>query len=205
MTRTLVPALMLLLAVAGCDNRHPLSDKERRDDYGDLRYAQNAPFNCIYVGLDTNEAALFATNFWRFALQHGIHKPKKHYTTYSGPGVFTGISEHVAVMEGVNESAYLVDFHERFPPITLEEASMQQAAAGWAIYSEHFWPTNASRIIKEGHETLAPFTGEIKLVADDTNYPLRDFKQLSEALTATLQSAFPDRAIRVVSYDGGKP
>ncbi len=193
---------MLLLAVTGCDNRHPLSDKERRDDYGDCPIPQGASFCCVYVGLETNEIGLFHTNFWRFANQHGIHRPTKHYTTYSGPGVFTATSDHVAVYEYSAETADLVAFQERFPRVTLGQAIAEQAAAGFALQTDHFWPTNASRITKDGHEMLAPLTGQVKMAPNDTNYPTQDFKQLSEALTAALQSAFPDRAVRVVSYYG---
>jgi len=200
--RALIPALMFLLAVTGCDNRHPLSDKERRDDYGDCSIPQGAPFCCIYVGLNTNEAGLFDTNFWHFADQHGIHRPPKHYRTYSGPGVFTGISDHVAVREGSTETTDLVAFQERFPPVTVKQAVIEEEAAGFALDTDHFWPTNASRITKDAHEVLAPLTGEVKMAPNDTNYPTQDFKQLSEALTAALQSAFPDRAVRVVSYYG---
>ena len=200
--RALIPTLMLLFTVVGCDNRRPLSDKERREDYGDCPISQGAPFGCIYVGLDTNETALFETNFWRFADQHGIHRPKKHYRIYSGPGVFTCISDHVAVFECATETADIVAFHEMFKPISVEQAAIEQAAAGFGLFMEHFWPTNASRIIKDGHEVLAPFTDAVKMAPNDTNYSLQDFKLPSDALTNALQSAFPDRAVRVIAYDG---
>lgn len=69
---------------------------------------------------------------------------------------------------------------------------------------DDYWPTNACRIKKDGQEILAPMTGTIKMASNDTNYPLQDFKQLSDALTKSLQSAFPDRAVQVFYYGGDK-
>jgi hypothetical protein len=89
-----------------------------------------------------------------------------------------------------------------FKPISVEQAAIEQAAAGFGLFTEHFWPTNASRIIKDGHEVLAPFTDAVKMAPNDTNYSLQDFKLPSDALTNALQSAFPDRAVRVIAYDG---
>jgi hypothetical protein len=51
-------------------------------------------------------------------------------------------------------------------------------------------------------DVLAPYTGAVRMASNDTNYSLQDFKRLSEALTASLQAAFPDRAVRVFSYGG---
>ena len=61
-------------------------------------------------------------------------------------------------------------------------------------------PTNACLIKKDGQEILAPYTGSIGMVPYDTNYPVADFKKLSEELVTAVQSAFPDREIRFVSY-----
>jgi hypothetical protein len=200
--RVLIPALIFLLAVTGCDNRHPLSDKERRDDYGDCSIPRGVPFCCIYVGLDTNEARLFDTNFWLFANQHGIHRPTKHYTIYSGPGVFNGISDHVAIYEYCSKTEDIVAHQAQFPRISMKEAVIEEAAASWALQTDNFLPTNASLITKDGHEVLAPLTGQIKMAPHDTNYSQLDFKRLAETLTNALQSEFPDRVVRVVSYYG---
>jgi hypothetical protein len=195
--RLLIPALMILLAVIGCD-RGPISEADRRKYYGDSFIYQGAPFCCIYVGLDTNETALFTTNFWRFADQHDIHKPKKHYRTYSGPPRVTCKSDHVSVFVFSTKTTNIVAWQERFgTPISREQVSWQDG-----IWLDAYWPTNASRITKDGHQVLAPFTGSVRMASNDTNYPLQDFKRLSEALTAALQSAFPDRVVRVISYDG---
>jgi hypothetical protein len=196
--RALLPALMLLLVVTGCERRGPISESDRRKYYGDAFIYQGAPFCCIYVGLDTNETALFATNIWRFADQHGIHKPQKHYMAYSGPPLATCKSDHVSVFVYSTSTTNIVERHERFgSPISREQVQWQ---AG--IWMDAYWPTNASRIMKDGHEILAPITGTVRMASNDTNYPLQDFKQLSEALTTAFQSAFPDRAVRVFSYDG---
>jgi hypothetical protein len=196
--RTLLPALMLLLAVAGCERRGPIPESDRRKYYGDSFIYQGAPFCCIYVGLDTNETALFATNFWRFADQHDIHRPKKHYSAYSGPPLATCKSDHVSVFLYSTPTTNIVARSEKFgDPISREQVSWQ---AG--IWMDAYWPTNACRITKEGQEILAPFTGTVRMASNDTNYPLQDFRRLSEALAASLQAAFPDRAVRVFSYDG---
>ena len=67
-----------------------------------------------------------------------------------------------------------------------------------------YMPTNACLINKDGQEILAPYTGSIGIAPYDTNYPVGDFKKLSERLIAAMQLAFPDRAVRFVSYYGGK-
>jgi hypothetical protein len=148
--------------------------------------------------LDTNETALFATNFWRFADQHGIHKPKKHYMVYSGPPLATCKSDHVSIFAYSTQTTDIVAQNERFGDLVSREQVSWQAG----IWMDAYWPTNACRIAKGGQVVLAPFTGAVRMASNDTNYPLRDFKQLSEALRATLQAAFPDRAVRVFAYDG---
>jgi hypothetical protein len=119
--RALLSALILLVAVAGCE-RHgptpgshgPIPESDRRKYYGDCFIYQGAPFCCLYVGLDTNETALFATNFWRFADQHGIHKPKKHYTVYSGARLATCKSDHVSLFVDSTPTTNIVARSERF-------------------------------------------------------------------------------------------
>jgi hypothetical protein len=195
--RALIPVLMLLVAVAGCGH-HYLSEAEKRKYFGDSFIYNGAPFCCIYVGLDTNDTASFSTSFWRFADRHGIHKPKKHYTAYSGPPLVTCKSDHVDVFVYSTYTTDIVDRYKRLgSAISGEEVQFQ---AG--IWMDAFWPTNASRITKDGHEILAPITGTVEMASNDTNYPLQDFKRLSKDLTAALQSAFPDRSVRVFSYDG---
>lgn len=203
--RAFIPMLLFLLAVTGCDHRHPISEADRRKYYGDPFIYQGAPFCCVYVGLETNEVSLFATNFWRFADQHDIRKPQKHYRQYSGGPLATCKNNHVSVFEYTWETSDLIAFRQKFNPISLEQAAAAKAATGWAIDTENFWPTNASRIKKDSQKVYAPLTGIVKMAPNDTNYSLQDFKQLSEALTAALQSAFPERTIRVISYDGDKP
>jgi hypothetical protein len=66
-----------------------------------------------------------------------------------------------------------------------------------------YMPTNACLITKDGQEILAPYTGSIGVAPYDTNYSVGDFKKLSEELVAAMQLAFPDRAVRFVSYYGG--
>ena len=195
--RALIPVLMLLLAVGGCGRHYP-SEAEKRKYFGDSFIYQGAPFCCIYVGLDTNETTLFSTNFWRFADQHDIHRPKKHYIAYSGPPLATCKSEHVSVFVYSTSTTNIIERYERFgTPIPSEQVQWLPG-----LWMDAYWPTNASRITRGGREILAPITGTVRMASNDTNYPLQDFKRLSEALTAKLQSAFPDRAVRVFSYDG---
>jgi hypothetical protein len=197
--RALIPALMLFLAVTGC-GRHPISDADKRKYFGDSFIYQGAPFCCIYVGLDTNEATLFDATFWHFADRHDIHKPKKNYTAYSGPPRVTCKSDHVSVFAYSDSTAHITErYYDYRTPIPPEgEQVSWQAGIWWDAY----WPTNACRITKDGHEVLAPITGTVRMASNDTNYPLQEFKRLSGALTATLQSAFPDRVVRVFTYDG---
>jgi hypothetical protein len=206
--KTTLMVLLSGLFLCGCSQKqtpptspsHYPTEAEKRKDYGDSFIYQGAPFRCIYVGLDTNEMALFDTNFWRFAAQHDIHRPKKDYQIYSGPPLATCKSDHVSVFEDVTPTAHIVEQHDRHAD------SMNQDHVSWqgAFWMEEYWPTNACRIMKDGREILAPLSGVVKIAPNDTNYPLQDFKRLSEALTASLQSAFPDRTVRVFSYDGDK-
>jgi hypothetical protein len=195
--RALIPVFMLLLAATGCGPHYP-SEAEKRKDFGDCFIYQGAPFCCIYVGLQTNERPIFDTNFWQFAAQQGIHRPKKHYMTYSGPPLATCKNDHVSVFVYSTETTNILARHQTFgSPLTQEQVSWQLGA-----WTDAYWPTNASRITQSGREVLAPFTGTVRMAPNDTNYPLQDFKRLSAALTATLHAAFPDRAVRVFSYDG---
>ncbi len=196
--RGLLPALILLLAVAGCGKPGPIPESDRRKYFGDAFIYQGAPFCCLYIGLDTNETALFASDFWRFADQHGIRKPSKHYRVYSGPPLATCKSEHVSVFVYSTPTTNIVARHERFgDAISRGRISWQQG-----IWMDAYWPTNACRLTKAGREVLAPFTGTVRMASNDTNYPRQDFERLSEALAASLQAAFPDRAVRFFSYAG---
>jgi hypothetical protein len=190
---------MLVLAITGCERNGPIPESDRRKYFGDSFIYQGAPFVCLYVGLDTNETALFTTNFWRFADLHNIHKPRKHYTEYSGPPLVTCKNEHVSVFAYPTLTKVIIARSGRRLDNTLlrEQVSWQ---AG--IWMDAYWPTNASRITKNGQEILAPFTGTVRMASNDTNYPIQEFKRLSEELAASLQAAFPDRAVRVFSYDG---
>jgi hypothetical protein len=190
--------IQLLQPAMGRNNRHPISEQDRRRYYGDAFIYQGAPFCCIYVGLNTNETAVFASTFWRFADQHDIRKPKKHYRAYSGPPLATCKSDRVSVFVGSTPTTNIVSQQERFGDLLSREQPSWQAG----IWMHAYCPTNASRIMKDGHEVLAPFTGTVRMASNDTNYPVQDFKRLSGALIAALQSAFPDRAVSVFSYDG---
>jgi hypothetical protein len=193
--------LMVFIAVTACDDsrsRAPISEADKRKYFGDTFIYQGAPFCCIYVGLETNETATFEQHFWRWADQHDIHKPKKHYTAYSGPPLATCKSDHVSVFAGSLPTSYIVSEHDTFAnPITYEQISWQ---AG--IWMHVYWPTNGSRITKGDRAFLAPFTGSVRMAPNDSNYPLESFKQLSDNLATTLRSAFPDRSVNVFLYDG---
>jgi hypothetical protein len=69
----LIPMLMAVLVILHSCLSGPISQADKRKYFGDSFIYQEAPFCCIYVGLNANERELFATNFWRFAGQHGIH------------------------------------------------------------------------------------------------------------------------------------
>lgn len=195
--RTLLAAMVLVLAVAGCEKSGPIPESDRRKYYGDAFIYQGAPFICLYVGLETNETAVFASNFWHFADQHDINKPKKRCHAYSGPPLATCKSDHVSVFVSSTPTTNIVARSEISDPISREQVSWQEG-----IWNDAYWPTNACRIKKDGQDVLAPVTGSVRMASNDTNYPLQDFKRLSEELTALLQAAFPDRSVRVFSYDG---
>jgi hypothetical protein len=190
--------LMLLLAGTGC-GRHGPSEAEKRQHIGEVVVYKGAPFCCIYVGLETNETALFTTNFWRFASQHGIHKLKKHYMANMGPPPACE-SDHVAVWVHTTPTRDVTQRYELRDPFSNRRVSWLAA-----LWQDAYWPTNACRITKDGRDVLAPITGTVHMASDDPNYPTQDFKLLSEALIACLQSNFPGRAVRTFSYGGEKP
>ncbi len=191
---------------------HYPSVAERRKYFGDAFIYQGAPFCCIYVGLETDEVALFNSNFWRFADQHDIHKPKKRYSSYSGPPRATCKNDHVSVFVFTTPTTNIVARHDQFATLTsaiieLNEQSGTSTSGipvSWqyGIWNDAYWPTNACHITKEGHEVLAPITGTVRMASNDTNFPVQDFRRLADALTVCLRSAFPDRAVRGFYYDG---
>jgi hypothetical protein len=178
---------------------HPIIGRERLN-YGDALIYNGAPFCCIYVGLETNEAPLFDKAFWRIAEKYNIRKPSRHYLSYSGPPRATCHNDHVSLFVASIPTDRIVSQYVRLTQADTDSASWQ---AG--IWSDAYWPTNASRITKNGRELLAPLTGSIRLGSNDTNYSVKDFKHLCDSLTNDMQSAFPDRAVRSFYYDGDKP
>jgi hypothetical protein len=196
--RALIPALIFLLTVSGCDDPNSAANLKA---HGVISIYRGAPFCMIYVGLNPDEFASFNSAFWHFADQHDIRKPRKHYTAYSGPPRAAAMSAHVAFYVDYWPTPDVVARHNVFGPSSSKEPmSWENAMIGFNAYM----PTNACLINKDGQEILAPYTGSIGIAPYDTNYPAQDFKQLAVELTAAIQSAFPDRAVRSVSYYGGK-
>jgi len=199
--RTLLLFLTFLLVAVGCDSRHSVATPREYGDreYGEYIIQQGAPFCCIYVGLDagTNDSALFDTVFWHFADQHVMRKPSKHYVTYSGPPFATCQSDHVAAFAGITDTSILAD-HQK------QSGVSSGFPVDWriGIWQDAYWPKNASHITKGGNDSLAPFTGSVRLAPTDSKLPLQDFKQLTEDFRAAMQSAFPDRVVCVIAYDG---
>jgi hypothetical protein len=134
---------------------------------------------------------------------------------YSGPPLATCKSDHVSVFVFTTPTTNIVARHDRFASLSSEIAEWHEGLGSpisgvkvsWqdGIRNDAYWPTNACSITKEGHEVLAPITGTVRMASNDTNFPVRDFKRLADALTACLQSVFPDRAVRGFYYDGDKP
>jgi hypothetical protein len=178
---------------------HPIIGRERLN-YGESLIYPGAPFCCIYVGLDTNEAPHFEKAFWHFADKHNLRKPNKHYIGYSGPGLATCHNDHVSLFVFSVSTDWIVSHHESYAQF--EETQVSWQAGMWF---DAYWPSNASRITKNGLDALAPLTGTLRIAPNDPAYPLQDFKQLCDALTNAIQSAFPDRAVRSFYYDGDKP
>jgi hypothetical protein len=198
--RALIPLLMLLTALVGC-GRHVPTEEERRKDYPDAFIYPGAPACSIYVGLDTNESGLFATNFWSFATRYDIHRPKKQYMAYSGQPLATCKSDHISIFEFVVPTTRII----KNPNASVAIPSIKEQSA-WqnGFWTDFNWITNACRITKNGHEIVAPLTGVVRMGSNDTNYPPQDFKQLAEALRFRLQTAFPDRQIQFLSIYGDK-
>jgi hypothetical protein len=195
-----IPVCLIVLIAAGLlTSRHgPISEADRRKNYGDSFIYGGAPFCCIYVGLETNEIEKFQSVFWHFADQHQIHEPTKHYMAYSGPPRVTCKSDHVSVFVQAIPTADVVANHAQHARPGFEE-DIQWTAGLW---SHAYWPTNASQITKDGKEVLAPMTGSVRMAPNDINYPLMDFQRLSKTLTGAFQAAFPERAVRVFAYNG---
>jgi hypothetical protein len=187
---TVAPALHISRPIIGRD----------RLNYGDALIYPGAPFCCIYVGLETNETTSFEKAFWPFADKHNIRKPNKHYTSYSGSGLATCHNDHVSLFVFSVSTGWIVSHHKAYDRFEETQVSWQSG-----MWFDAYWPTNGSRLMKNGLEVLAPLTGTIRLAPNDPAYPLQDFKQLCDELTIAIQTAFPDRAVRSFSYDGDKP
>lgn len=193
LTCVLITALALTLTVSGCDKRGSLADLRA---HGIVSVRDGAPFCIIYVGLESNEQNSVYSTFWHFADRNGIQKPRKHYTSYSGPPRAAGMSDHVALYLRFWPTPDVLARYKAFSDEGVE-------AHSWSFASDNaYMPTNACLMKMNGQEILAPYTGIIALAPYDTNYPVADFKKLSEGLIAAIQAAFPDRAIRFVSYYG---
>lgn len=191
-----ITALALIFVVSGCGNRNSAADLRA---HGVVSIHDGAPFCMIYVGLESNELASFNRSFWHFADQHGIRRPRKRYTVYSGPPKAGAMSDHVAFYVNDWPTPQIVARHNEFDSERLDNPhSWELASIGFNAYM----PTNACLIKRNGHELLAPYAGTIGLAPYDTNYPVADFKSLSEGLIAAMKAEFPNRAIRFVSYDG---
>jgi hypothetical protein len=115
-------------------------------------------------------------------------------------GPRAAINDHVSLFVASISTDRIVSQYARSTQADTDNASWQ---AG--IWSDAYWPTNASQIRKNGREVLAPLTGSIRLASNDTNYSVQDFKKLCNALTDAMQSAFSDRAVRSFYYNGDKP
>ena len=181
--------------LSGCGKRDPAADLRA---YGVVSIRNKAPYCMIYVGLNSNDWTTFDDAFWHFAEAHDIRKPWKHYTGfYSGPPMAKASSDHVAFYVHGYPTPVVVARHKTFEKVGLEDPHSWRVAE-----SDAYMPTNAGFIKQGGDEILAPHIGSIEMAPYDTNYPVADFKKLSEDLTADMQSAFTDRKVRFVSYYG---
>jgi len=196
--RAFFTALVFMFAVSGCGDRNSVANLRA---HGVVSIYQGAPFCMVYVGLKSDEWPSFNTAFWHYAEQNDIRKPRKHYTSYSGPPKAAAMSAHVAFYVNYWPTPDVVARHNVFGPLgSKDPMSWGNAMIGFNSYM----PTNACLIKKDGQEILAPYTGSIGIAPYDINYSVREFKKLSEGLVAAMQLAFPDRAVRFVSYYGGK-
>lgn len=176
----------------------PVPEWVRRRYFPDAFIYRDAPFCCVYVGLNTNDPSLFYRTFWRFADANGIHKPQMHYMTYSGPPLADCKNRHVSGFIDCRDTVDVIHNHDVFN----DAPAGEPVTWGDALISDRYWPTNASRMFANGKESVAPLTGEVKFASNDPNYSIQEFRQFSEAMTAAFQSAFTDRTVRVFTYLG---
>lgn len=192
----IVLAIPLLVWFEKDRPQRALSDRERLK-YGDYRRYEGAPFCCIYVGLDTNEANSFEPTFKRFSSGYDIHKVTKHYISHSGLRLANYMSGHAAFHVFSVPTSFIAQRHENFAN---NEALEQTRETGdWIFAQAHvFWSTNASRITEQGQDIQAPFTGCILFISYDPQFSTNDFKKLADSITAEVRTNW--RARFVESY-----
>jgi hypothetical protein len=197
--RALILATISLSVLTGCDQGDP---KLERGDFYSYQY-QGAPFCCIYVGLNTNEAGHFSATFTNIAAHFGIHKVTKHYMAYSGGPLANYMSDHVAFFVYSVPTTYVVDRYN-----SLDSATREQflEMGDWkAAFQLHYcWPTNASRITIDGHDELASNTGCIFMVSYDNQYPSNAFKVLTLSIEDAVRINWPNRAVEAFIYESNK-
>ena len=195
--------LMLALVGVACDQRTPLSPKDKLAR-GDIYSFQNqgAPFCFIYIGLNTNEASHFTAAFTNFAANFGIHKVTKYYRAYSGGPLANYMSDHVAFFVFSIPTTYVVDRYNSHA--SSREQFLESGDWKSGLSTHCFWPTNASRITKDGHDGLAPYTGCIFMVSYDNQYSSNAFKSLERSVEAAAQTNWPNRAVEAFIYENNK-
>jgi len=179
-------------------------DKLAYGDFYEYQY-ERAPWCCIYVGLTANESHSFRDVFTHFAESYDIHKVVKHYKTYSGPGCANYMSDHVACSAFCIPTASIMAYHDRPETAELRLQSLQSGEWDFAFGEYCFWPTNASRIIAEEPDLVAPYTGCIHMVSYDKQYSPKDFKMQAELLERAVRTNWPDRPVEAFIYEGNKP
>lgn len=196
--RGFIALLAFICVVSGCGNRNSPANLRA---HGIVSIHDHAPFCMVYVGLRPNESGSFYRAFWHFADENDIRTSGKHYTAYSGPPRATGMNDSVAFYVDYRPTTNVLARHKTFDAAGLEEPHSWEFAS---VEFNAYMPTNACLVTQDGQEIPASFTGSIGMVSYDTNFPVADFKKLSEELIATMQAAFPDRKVRFVSYFGNE-
>ena len=193
--RAVIIVLAFVCTATGCSDRNSVASLRA---HGVVSIYHGAPFCRIYVGLRPDEQSAFEKAFWHFAEQHHIRKPRMSYGHYSGPPIAAALNEHIAIYEDLWPTSVIVARQKSLGTAATQEGDLHSWQLG--IWEDAYWPTNACHINKDGQNILAAYSGCIGMAPFDTSYPAKDFRQLAEALTAAIRSAFPDRTVTVVSY-----
>ena len=156
---------------------------------GYVKLFDGAPVCCIYVGLNMTNGPSFGTNVQLLAESHGIKRPRKIYTIYSGPPLSDYVNEHVAIES--RGSYWTTNLTVAHTNICLPNEKFRQLyeRIHFMIRDDCYWASKAGQIPEP--ISSSPFIGRVLILDHDPAYPNRSFKELSQSIIGELEKLYP--------------